>query len=458
MTAGAPHEVGDIRLHGPSREGNLTVSGGASGITVQLEELTAGVEKLEALAKDLQWAEEEAGRILDELCRVDHQAAWSDAGHIASVRDSGWALRTVRAEMQRISTAVRLCLREYENAEERAAASRFFGYRSSQDLLHSTLVILASKSADGQTTEWLVSQLGAKASLMKANIEQNPWVRDAVFSLASGFRPRPIEVNREEEVPVQLDASPAGLLERIQQIEARGPGFLEVVEVTGGPETAYVVVIPGTQPAGIRSGGPNPFDEAGIAEGMLYGSSEVNKAIMAALEAAGAKQGAPVVAVGYSQGGIHAMNLAADPEFLRTYDVRYVLTAGSPVAGITPGVGVSSMHLEHQADWVPGADGAPNPDTRNRVTVTMTNPVTTPEGEDAGLGPGHSLSGYEEAARQAGDSKDPSLVHSTAALGAVLGAGGAATATRFSLSKTPPPTVPKDRRDPFSGRPQPGAR
>ncbi|MGZ4661253.1 MAG: hypothetical protein ACXVYB_08240, partial [Arthrobacter sp.] len=78
--------------------------------------------------------------------------------------------------------------------------------------------------------------------------------------------------------------------------------------------------------------------------------------------------------------------------------------------------------------------------------------------EGAGLGPGHRLSGYGEAASLVGASKDPSLVQSTAALGAVLGAGGAVTATRFSLSRTPPPTVPKDRRDPFSGRPQPGAR
>ncbi|MDP9889210.1 hypothetical protein [Pseudarthrobacter enclensis] len=458
MSAAPPPGDGGIRLYGPSRDGSLSVRGGTSGISVQLEELTAGAEKLEWLAQDLLRAEEEAGRILDELCRVDHQAAWSDVGHVASVRDSGWALRTVRTEMQRISAGVRSCILDYENAEDRAAAGRFFGYRSPPELLRSALVILASKAADGQTVEWLVNQLGARASVMKANIARNPWVRDAVFGLASGFRPRHIGVQREDEVAVELEASPSGLLARIRQIEARGPGFMEVLEVPNGAETAYVVIIPGTEPAGIQAGGSNPFDEAGIAEGMLYGSSEVNAAVLEALEAAGAKQGAPVVAVGYSQGGIHAMNLAADPRFLRTYDVRYVLTAGSPVGGITPGTGVSSLHLEHEADWVPGADGAPNPDARDTVTVTMTNPVTTPDGEDAGLGPGHRLGGYEEAARQVGLSKDPSLVQSTAALGAVLGAGGAVTATRFSLSRTPPPPAPKDRRDPFSGRPQPGAR
>ncbi|WP_347885675.1 hypothetical protein [Pseudarthrobacter sp. CC12] len=458
MSTAAPRGEGDIGLYGPSRNGSITVSGGVSGFSVQLEELMAGAEKLDGLAQDLLWAEEESGRILDELCRADHQPAWSGAGYVASVRDSAWALRTVRAEMQRISAEVRTCIRDYEKAEEHAKTSQYFGYRSHQDLLHSAIVILTSKAADGKTMEWLVSQLGAQASVMKTNIGQNPWVRDAVFGMASGLRPRRIAVQREEEVAVDLEASPAGLLERIRQIEARGPGFIEVLEVPKGGETAYVVVIPGTQAAGIQAGGDNPFDEAGIGEGMFYSSSEVNQAILEALEAAGAKRGAPLVAVGYSQGGIHAMNLAADPEVLRAYDVRYVLTAGSPVAGITPGVGVSSLHLEHEADWVPGADGAPNPDTRDRVTVTLTNPVTTPEGEGAGLGPGHRLSGYGEAASLVAASKDPSLVQSTAALGAVLGAGGAVTATRFSLSRTPPPTVPKDRRDPFSGRPQPGAR
>jgi len=145
-----------------------------------------------------------------------------------------------------------------------------------------------------------------------------------------------------------------------------------------------------------------------------------------------------VVAVGYSQGGIHAMNLAADPRFLRDYDLRYVLTAGSPVAGINPAPGVQSLHLEHRADWVPGSDGAPNPDTRDRVSVSLGNTPRAAEGE-GGIGIGHTLSTYQDGARLVSASNDASLTGSTAALGAVLGAGGAATATRFSLTRTKAP-------------------
>ncbi|HEU4668202.1 MAG TPA: hypothetical protein VFS79_11115, partial [Arthrobacter sp.] len=60
-------------------------------------------------------------------------------------------------------------------------------------------------------------------------------------------------------------------------------------------------------------------------------------------------------------------------------------------------------------------------------------------GEDVGIGPGHRLGSYQEGARLVSHSGDPSLVESTAALGAILGTGGAATATRFSLSRTKAP-------------------
>jgi hypothetical protein len=144
------------------------------------------------------------------------------------------------------------------------------------------------------------------------------------------------------------------------------------------------------------------------------------------------------VAVGYSQGGIHTMNMAADPRFLEDYDLRYVLTAGSPVAGISPAPGVQSLHLEHREDWVPGTDGAPNPETKERVTVGLTQTPRALEGEGI-LGPGHTLDTYQDGARLVSASSDPSLAASTAALGAVLGAGGTATATRFSLSRTKAP-------------------
>ena len=138
------------------------------------------------------------------------------------------------------------------------------------------------------------------------------------------------------------------------------------------------------------------------------------------------------------------MNLAASEDFISEYNLKYVLTAGSPVAHIASKPDVTSLHLEHRTDWVPGADGAPNRDTRNQVTVTMTNDLYVQAGEDVGIGPGHQLHSYQHGARLVAASSDPSLVQSTAALGAILGVGGTAKATRFSLSraKTAAPHLP----------------
>jgi hypothetical protein len=254
------------------------------------------------------------------------------------------------------------------------------------------------------------------------------------------LRPRPVRALRQGSTDIALDASPAGLLARAGKVEDAGPGQIEIIQTPSGGQDAFIVIIPGTQPG--NTGGPNPFDEAGIGESLGYGSEYTTAAIRTALRQAGAEAGDQVVAVGYSQGGIHAMNLSQDKAFLAEYNLKYVLTAGSPVGAITAEPGVSSLHLEHRQDWVPGSEGLPNPDTRDRVTVTLNGVVRTPAGEDAGLGPGHRLSNYEAGARAISASPDPSLVASSAALAGVVGAGGTARATRFQLVRAPKPPAP----------------
>jgi hypothetical protein len=85
------------------------------------------------------------------------------------------------------------------------------------------------------------------------------------------------------------------------------------------------------------------------------------------------------------------------------------------------------------------------------VTVTLEDRVLTPLGEDPGLGPGHRLANYEAGARAVAASSDPSLMASTGALAGVVGAGGAATATRFQLVRTA--KVPEPQRYPMDPRP-----
>ena len=438
---------GPIRVSPPAPDGNLTVRGGVGGITVQLEELDVGARKLDGLAEQLANVEAEVFNAWRDLGAHQNEPRSTGTAALTVVGDARDAVQSARLELQRISSHIRGCRFEYELAEERVRHLRTLGTSPPSVEMQKHVDFWRTGFLNGAATEMLAGNAVTGLPTIKPLLE---WADP-------GLRTGTVAVKQEESMALHLDASPAGLLERVRLLEERGSGFIEVIQVDNDGKKAYIVLVPGTQ-INDADEGTNPFDLGGIVDGLGSNSEHVNAAVLRALRDAGAERGADVVAVGYSQGGIHAMNLAADERFQDEYGMKYVLTAGSPISRITPPPGVSTLHLEHRTDWVPGSDGMPNRDARNQVTVTMTNDLYVRGGEDAGLGPGHRLDGYEEAGRLVARSKDPSLMQSTAVLGAVLGAGSAATATRFSLSKTPPPPVPMDRRDPFSGRPQPGAK
>jgi hypothetical protein len=423
-----PSGSGSIRVFGPPDDGPLTIRGGVGGIRFQLEELAGGAARVDDLAARLSELEVEVRRIWEDLVPFQNLPRWSGTMALNAVGESERSLQAVRLELQRMGSQVRDCKWEYETAETLAATGRWMGIPN--------LEAEWERHADFWRTGFL--NRSALENMTAGAVPATPLLKALVDGALPSMRSRPVEVKREESIPIDLDPSPAGLLERVQLIDQRGAGFIEVIEVDHDGQKVYVVVIPGTQlDGGVASG--NPFGLSGIAEGVGNNSKNVRAAVMEALTAAGAQRGATVVGVGYSQGGIHAMNLAASEEFLADYNLKYVLTAGSPVAGITLNPDVNTLHLEHRTDWVPGTDGALNPDARNQVTATMTNNLYVQTGENVGIGPGHQLSGYQDAARLVSASGDPSLAGSTAALGAALGAGGAATATRFSLTRAKAP-------------------
>jgi hypothetical protein len=425
MTEVTPSGSGSIHVSGPPDDRLLSIRGGVGGIRFQLEELGGGAEKLDDLASELSGLEVEIRRIWEDLVPFQELPRWTGSLAMNAVGESARSIQTVRTELQRISSQVRACKQEYELADALGVTA-------------GTGLPLIGGELEMQSDFWRTGFLNRRAAenLTAMAVHATPLAKTLVEATLPKMRPRPIDVQRQESMPIDFDPSPAGLLERIRLIDERGAGFIEVVEVEKAGQKAYVVVIPGTQ---LNTPDENPFGLNGIVEGVGNSSGNVNAAVREALRAAGARKGATVVAVGYSQGGIHAMNLAADEVFLNDYDLKYVLTAGSPVAGIRPGPDVNTLHLEHRTDWVPGTDGAPNRDTRNQVTATMNSDFYLQAGERAGIGPGHQLSSYQEGARAVSASADPSLVASTTALGAALGAGGTATATRFSLSRTKAP-------------------
>jgi hypothetical protein len=446
--------------------GHFSVRGGVAGIAFQLEELAAGARGLEGLARDLAAVEVSAHRIWTELVPYQNDPPSSGTEALTAVGEGRRAVATVREELQDIGNQIQACRREYEEAEQRTLSHLRFGTDSLRLVLPqlvdmhlggfpnpdnpdlSRLLNRDSTEALAGHYPFIMALVGANperaleaASLAVTSEMQGPGIPIVVRMLVDGLmphlKPREVKAIGGPSSSVLLDASPAGLLSRARSVDEDGKGKIEILRASGGDHEAFIVIVPGTQPG--DAGGPNPFDEAGIVEALGYGSEHTSAAIREALQQAGAEAGAQVVAVGYSQGGIHAMNLSQDKAFLAEYDLKYVLTAGSPVGGINPEPGISSLHLEHRQDWVPGSEGAVNPDTRDRVTVTLENRVLTPLGEAPGLGPGHRLTNYEAGARAVSASSDPSLVASTDVLAGTVGAGGAAMATRFQLVRTPKP-------------------
>ncbi|MGY2744601.1 hypothetical protein [Arthrobacter sp. UYCu723] len=459
MAEATPADSGGApRPSAPAADGFLRIRGGVGGLSFQFEELLAGAGALDALVGQLGSLEAETDAVRRALFPYQDDSYTSGSNAIITAGEGARALGRVRDGLERLCRDVRASHREYEFTEARNSLllriGRFGpGYGPLWGLFGLPAMTVRDVVEDEASlaSGRLAILLGVPAGLARGmgTPGGSPGVRDTVHALGSapglGFlRPRPVRIAGAETRIEDVDASPAGLLFRAGTVGGRS-GDIEVLRFDAGSRPAWVVILPGTQLDGLPAG-TNPFDTLGIAEGLGYGSAETTPAIRQALREAGAEAGEPLAAVGYSQGGIHAMNLSQDKAFLAEYDLKFVLTAGSPVGGISPGPGISSLHLEHEQDWVPGADGLANPDTRDRVTVTLTNALDIPPLADFGLGPGHRLGNYTAGAESIAASKDPSLQSSTAALAAVVGGGGAATVTRFALRRDPMPAQQGDRR------------
>lgn len=144
---------------------------------------------------------------------------------------------------------------------------------------------------------------------------------------------------------------------------------------------AWVVSIPGTTHWNLHSDHGPSSTAANLAsmagkESSLYPA--IGKAMTAAMKEAGVKPGTePVMFTGHSQGGIVAARLAADQHFREKFNVKEVVTAGSPIGRIDIPKSVQVLSVENVHDPVPRADGVPNPDAVNRTNVVC----ETPRGE-----------------------------------------------------------------------------
>jgi pimeloyl-ACP methyl ester carboxylesterase len=398
-----------------------------------LEELLRGAALLDDLVQQLIGVEAEARGVQADLGPYLYDSYASGCAAIDAVAESRQDIGRVRQELVGISASVRSSYHDYVQTEVKNLFPRMLGL---DEMKMSGVPWVPGRDITHNVVTSIIPP-GMEARDIMRGLLQSP--------LVPGLRPRPVSIEKIDESIEHVDPSMAQSIRRLEQLHARGDGEIEIIQLHHGGSSSWMVLIPGTQP---EAPDTNPFDIPGVGEALGYDSEEVVPAIGQALREAGAQAGEQVVAVGHSQGGAHAMNLSRNKAFLSEFDLRYVLTAGAPAGGISSEPGIAALHLEHVQDWVPGSDGRVNPDTKDRVTVTLNNDVKTPEGEDPGLGPGHRLENYAAGAELVAASRDTSLAASTAAFAGVVGVGGAARVTHFKLERSPLPDKRPGLRNP----------
>jgi hypothetical protein len=208
--------------------------------------------------------------------------------------------------------------------------------------------------------------------------------------------------------------APHSLADAYMRIQQLAPGQVEVIPITG-PDgvTRYLVLLRGVEPKPFDSGvnaTVNSLQQA--AKGSRQSSDAYSRAVLAAMVSAGVPPGAEVMLVGHSQGGITAMNLAADPRVNGTrglYRVSRVVTAGSPVGNkrVVPGSGTTVLSIENAGDIVPELDAVQDKSGPGRTVITVPARYGLVGG---GSLPNHALeTGYLPALLGRGFTTDPRI-------------------------------------------------
>ncbi|WP_293695090.1 hypothetical protein [uncultured Agrococcus sp.] len=249
------------------------------------------------------------------------------------------------------------------------------------------------------TGDW---QRAVVAGLVKTLTEMFPGVLDSLLELEKGRPEHKASFDHEGRVDLS-DMSPGeflawlqeGNLDADKQVGIDMPDGLDnetssavtVTEVVGPDGDArYVVNIPSTQ-VWVPGGDALNDITSGVAGKMGDERTQLEQAVIDAMERAGVAPGDSVILSGWSLGGITAGNLAADPDFASTYDVDGVVAAGSALDDTSIPPHIPVLQFEHANgdggilnDPIPAITDPDNPSHRhdpNRTIVTVSPPDGT---------------------------------------------------------------------------------
>jgi hypothetical protein len=209
----------------------------------------------------------------------------------------------------------------------------------------------------------------------------------------------PVQTTRVGTSPVTAPSSIAELASRMPNTSASGPQIkVEKYETENG-DPSYIVYLGGTVDMNAVPAG-EAFDMTSNVESMSAGDGASYRAAVEAMRDAGIRPGDPVLEVGYSQGGLLAVQLEQSGD----YSVQGVVTLGSPVGQLE--TTAPTLTIAHTEDLVPALGGLDTASGDDRVLVrrTLYDDAPMPTGDAF---PSHDLDAYRETAGLVDASKDP---------------------------------------------------
>ncbi|GAA1857623.1 hypothetical protein [Myceligenerans crystallogenes] len=187
-------------------------------------------------------------------------------------------------------------------------------------------------------------------------------------------------------VPRGLDGLARGMVDAYDAGTAVGGAVVRVTTIDGPDGPKVVVTVPGTDFSFLGwspLASPNlPNDLTGNLVTAGGGQSTMTDAVRMAMEQADIPEGADVLMIGHSQGGMTTAKLTSDPDFVEQFNVTDVITLGSPIDSDSIDPGVNVLEIKHDSDTVAKLDlgdarltGMGSPEkSQNHTIVTLDDP------------------------------------------------------------------------------------
>ena len=349
----------------------VTVSGGADGITANLDDLQVFARLVQSAANSVGDAFETLNSSLFRwsLARyADREpvGAQQIADRLAALVGPSGQLRALNDSLARLVWQILLARASYGRTEQGVVDSLLHAVTG---ITIGTAQFLGGNPGGGgmryvsaQPALADLAGLGASA-LEDWYATEVPDGHAVVADLGMDHRPA-------AQVP------PRDLADLIRGLALRNqglPGEISVSLVTGADGRRRAIVdVPGT-----KSWSPVPNQDVTSVgtdiRAMAGRGTSYETGVLTALAAAGVTRQDDVMLVGHSGGGIVAVNAARDAARSGRFRITHIVTAGSPIGHVARDLpeDIQVLSLENSADLVPRLDAAANPDRPDITTVTV---------------------------------------------------------------------------------------